>query len=67
MQSTRIQAAQAIQDLANAEAEIEVLQKLLRDRVMCLLRIFRLQSYLHFHILRMTVPGGGHSELSDWL
>ncbi|XP_058630694.1 centriolin isoform X2 [Onychostoma macrolepis] len=33
LQSTRIQAAQAIQDLANAEAEIEVLQKLLRDRV----------------------------------
>ncbi|XP_016341825.1 centriolin-like [Sinocyclocheilus anshuiensis] len=33
LQSTRIQAVQAIQDLANAEAEIEVLQKLLRDRV----------------------------------
>ncbi|XP_050965080.1 centriolin isoform X2 [Labeo rohita] len=33
LQSTKIQAAQAIQDLANAEAEIEVLQKLLRDRV----------------------------------
>ncbi|XP_042612747.1 centriolin isoform X3 [Cyprinus carpio] len=33
LQSTKIQAAQAIQDLANAEAEIEVLQKHLRDRV----------------------------------
>ncbi|XP_043095142.1 centriolin isoform X3 [Puntigrus tetrazona] len=33
LQSTRIQASQAIQDLANAEEEIEVLQKLLRDRV----------------------------------
>ncbi|XP_073696104.1 centriolin [Garra rufa] len=33
LQSTKIQAAQAIQDLANAEAEIEILQKLLRDRV----------------------------------
>uniref|UniRef100_A0A672NRV6 Centriolin n=1 Tax=Sinocyclocheilus grahami TaxID=75366 RepID=A0A672NRV6_SINGR len=33
LQSTRIQAVQAIRDLANAEAEIEVLQKLLRDRV----------------------------------
>ncbi|XP_052447896.1 centriolin isoform X2 [Carassius gibelio] len=33
LQSTKIQAAQAIQDLTNAEAEIDVLQKLLRDRV----------------------------------
>ncbi|KAK2911620.1 hypothetical protein Q8A67_003753 [Cirrhinus molitorella] len=33
LQSTKIQATQAIQDLANAEAEIEVLQNLLRDRV----------------------------------
>ncbi|XP_042580752.1 centriolin-like isoform X3 [Cyprinus carpio] len=33
LQSTRIQAAQAIQDLTSAEAEIEVLQKLLIDRV----------------------------------
>ncbi|XP_073807662.1 centriolin isoform X4 [Danio rerio] len=33
LQSTRIQAAQAIQDLTNAEAEIQVLQKLLSDRV----------------------------------
>uniref|UniRef100_A0A8C2F291 Centriolin n=1 Tax=Cyprinus carpio TaxID=7962 RepID=A0A8C2F291_CYPCA len=32
LQSTRIQAAQAIQDLTSAEAEIEVLQKLLIDR-----------------------------------
>uniref|UniRef100_A0A8C2CDW4 Centriolin n=1 Tax=Cyprinus carpio TaxID=7962 RepID=A0A8C2CDW4_CYPCA len=32
LQSTKIQAARAIQDLANAEAEIEVLQKHLRDR-----------------------------------
>uniref|UniRef100_A0A671KCE9 Centriolin n=1 Tax=Sinocyclocheilus anshuiensis TaxID=1608454 RepID=A0A671KCE9_9TELE len=33
LQSSRIQAAQAIQDLANAETEIKVLQKLSRDRV----------------------------------
>ncbi|XP_048046042.1 centriolin isoform X4 [Megalobrama amblycephala] len=33
LQSTKIQAAQAIQDLASAEAEIQVLQKLLTDRV----------------------------------
>ncbi|XP_026068094.1 centriolin-like isoform X2 [Carassius auratus] len=33
LQSSRIEAAQAIQDLVNAEAEVEVLQKLLRDRV----------------------------------
>uniref|UniRef100_A0A671KF59 Centriolin n=1 Tax=Sinocyclocheilus anshuiensis TaxID=1608454 RepID=A0A671KF59_9TELE len=32
LQSSRIQAAQAIQDLANAETEIKVLQKLSRDR-----------------------------------
>ncbi|ROL42576.1 Centriolin [Anabarilius grahami] len=33
LQSTKIQAAQAIQELASAEAEIQVLQKLLTDRV----------------------------------
>ncbi|XP_077087989.1 centriolin isoform X2 [Siphateles boraxobius] len=33
LQSTKFQAAQAIQDLASAEAEIQVLQKLLTDRV----------------------------------
>ncbi|XP_073670868.1 centriolin [Paramisgurnus dabryanus] len=33
LESTKIQAAQAIQGLTNAEAEIRVLQKLLRDRL----------------------------------
>nr|XP_055056552.1 centriolin isoform X4 [Misgurnus anguillicaudatus] len=33
LESTKIQAAQAIQGLTNAEAEIQVLQKLLRDRL----------------------------------
>ncbi|KAG1957201.1 centriolin [Pimephales promelas] len=33
LQSTKFQAAQAIQDLASAEAEIQVLQKLLTERV----------------------------------
>lgn len=33
LQSTKIQAAQAVKDLACAEAEIQVLQKLLTDRV----------------------------------
>ncbi|XDV20098.1 hypothetical protein PO909_025480 [Leuciscus waleckii] len=34
LQSTKFQAAQAIQDLASAETEIQVLQKLLTDRVL---------------------------------